>query len=226
MNMKKSLSSFCLLILLHMSVTQVLAQAKKEPFIKKGEIQIGAGITTPLSLSGFHAGSTMPVGEVSRALKNNLVLGVRGGFSSFNVSQIQNGSLVRHRGSNFTSSVFLRQYMPLSKKIALFAEGSLDYNAARSPLIWDDLSNQTRLSDFRHRSISVGGSLGATWAINKRMQLDLAFNSLIAAGFQRSTQLNTSLISGASMLEKDNRFRMSHPGMMSINLTLRIRLGK
>jgi hypothetical protein len=132
--------------------------------IKKGSILLGAGVAYPPNGSGFFGSSNFaPVFEGGYALKNNLVLGLRGSYTSLARSGTAPYSSLNST-YNMNAGIFLRKYVPVGKHFAFYGEGSLEYTRVQSNAGFKFDGTNDWYGNFRSRGISLGAGMGATWA--------------------------------------------------------------
>jgi hypothetical protein len=219
------------------AVTQLNAQ-----FIKKGTVTAGADISSNFDRTkyydfanrlDFYKTSLFQL-EASKAIKNNLVAGIRlgkGSTPSYNFTSFIPGAYSATYRSNpvFTAGLFVRRYAPLGKRLALFAEGSLTYTGGRFNNSDIDFTGKYYQSKERFSSIDLGFSLGLAWAVSKRINVELAFNNLLSAGFSKTKGSLTYPLTGETGSFKNNEFNYNPNGGASfpnISLGVRIKLGK
>jgi opacity protein-like surface antigen len=206
-------------------------------FFKKGTTVLGGQLHANFNRSGVNnfgnfsfTRNTAFQLEAAKAVKNNLLLGVRAGWGNTpNYDFLINGSFVNTANPFFTAGVFIRKYAPLSKKFSLFAEGSLEYTAGRIRENKDIPYTFPDYSVRRYSNINLGLGLGASYALSKRVNIELAFNNLLGLGYTRQhIQYRFSPVDPPFSYRTSSLLHSpgANSNQMNISLGIKIKLGK
>lgn len=205
--------------------------------VKKGTVIVGAGVnisTSPNFYLGFNNGNewqrqTQFQLEAGKAVKNNLLLGVRLGAGTAPASEYapNNGRYAfRYIDSRFyTGELYLKKYAPMGKKFAFFAEATLTgltnrYNSA-------DLYG-FGYSNLKIRQLSLSGSMGVAYHLSKRVSFELSFNNLLSFRYATARGTKTDLSNGQVTQMNDKSLSMNpfNGVNRSAGVGIKIRLGK
>jgi hypothetical protein len=224
------LSFICFLSLLSLN-----AQFKKGTVIVGGNLNFsntqnnyiypGAG-NYQLSRSQFQV-------EAAKAIKENLLVGVRLGYGNTpgnSFDKLTGSFNFSHRNNPFYSAgIYARKYVPVGKRFMFFGEVSLNYETGKYKSLERDYANLQYTTNFKLRDVSIGGSLGIAYKVSNRVNLELAFNNLLAARVSNVSG-TYQYASGGSISNVSNTFGYITPISQSINrnisLSVKIRLGK
>jgi hypothetical protein len=114
------------------------------------------------------------------AVKDNLVAGVSFGYGGFR-NIVGN---TRQTLDAVDAGVFLRRYLGLGKSFYLFGEAALEYTGSRQNS--DEHSANNAVIKTRGGQLSL--TPGVAYAINRKLHLEGAINSVAAVGFNRQTR--------------------------------------
>lgn len=117
-------------------------------------------------------------------VRDNVVLGVRLVFSSYNYDYNQNPPLIHNNVNNIGASIYVRKYLPLVKAFFVFADASLGGQSNYRK----DLNNG--IPDYFHTvkgySISAMIYPGVSYQVTKCLFLEMALNNLVTLGYTRT----------------------------------------
>lgn len=109
---------------------------------------------------------------VALFVRDNLALGVRGGYGGSTSTYMSSEQSVR----NFSADLFARKYLPLGKGFYLFGEGNVGY-------FRNKLESVSTGSTGSSSIITTGGAIsaypGVSYAVSRRLQLEAALNNLL-----------------------------------------------
>jgi hypothetical protein len=147
-----------------------------EAQIKKGTILLGGGISAGIGKQQTNTDQNKSDGisiypAIGWATRDNTVIGVKGGYESNNQHVNQSTQFY----DAYSVGLFLRRYLGLGKNFYLFGEASANY--------FHQKYKSAPIPDYGNKSISNGASLnffpGIAYAVNKRIHLEVALNSLV-----------------------------------------------
>ena len=190
----KILLSFAILVCAAMTAH---AQINKGRYLLGGSIGVSSSVihqSTEMKNEGL--GTNIQFGKV---IKDNTVAGI--------IRSYGYNSGPQYKMNQFGAGVFYRKYKPLSKDFYFFWEADALYNYSKST------QGNFQIGDNAQRQISNGGSLsfipGISYAICKRMQIELVMQNLVSLSYgvekNEATNTGTSTISSA----KTNNFSAS-----------------
>lgn len=180
-----------LLSALFVCMSIVSAQAQ----IKKGAIWLGGNIgysenKTDYETSPDYKYRTLGINPaIGTAIKDNLVAGI---IISYNKTRINNGgSMIESKETMKGGGIFLRQYVPIVNRLYIFGEANATFKSLRG--------NETQ--SYNNVKINKKGwdaglsfSPGVSYGINRKIQLETGFNSLIHV--LKTKRNNTSTANG------------------------------
>lgn len=225
--MQKKILPLCLALLAFLPLT---AQ------VKKGTVVLGAGVnisTAPKFYLDYDGNGwqrrTQFQLEAGKAVKNNLLLGVRLGSGTAPVNEytLNNGRYAFNYSTSrfYTGEVFLKKYAPMGKKFAFFAEATLTgltnrYNST-DPYGF-------AYSNLKIRQVSLSGSMGVSYQMFKRISFEFSFNNLLSFRYATAKGTETDLSNGQVTQVRDKYLSMNpFSGVnRSAGIGIKIRLGK
>lgn len=121
------------------------------------------------------------------AVKENLVIGGYIGYRISNNKTISETSESNTKTNTYSAGAFVRKYKQLGKSdFYLFGQASLYfYN-------WTEKveAQNTQQSDRRRQEVGVNIRPGVSYAVNKRLHLELGMHNLLSAGFSYAKDVN------------------------------------
>lgn len=226
--MQKKILPLCLALLAFLPLT---AQ------VKKGTVLLGAGVNISTSPQ-YYLGSNSKDSwqrrtqfqlEAGKAIKDNLVAGVRLGTGTAPVSEyarISGGYVSSYSNARFYSGeLFLKKYAPIGKKFAFFAEAAITGTASRYK---SEGSSYFGYSDIKLRQVSLSGSMGITYNLSKRVMLEFTFNNLVSFHYSKTKGAYTDFYTREVTPVNDSYLSMNpfNGVNRSGGLGIKIRLGK
>jgi hypothetical protein len=207
---------------------------------KKGDIVVGANInvntttnnTVYLGKNSYTQRTHQLQLEAAKAIKNNLLAGVRVGMGSSPGNSFDGylGSFTLSPYNNryYTGSIYLRKYVEAGKRFAFFAELNMLYGQGRFRSDDRDPNNRLYQANFRVKDFTIGSSLGVAYKISNRISLELAFNNLLALRYQSARGMYTYTNNNESYTHNTTQlFGNPFSGLgQSTTLGVKIRLGK
>jgi hypothetical protein len=168
--------------------------------------------------------------EAGYAIKKNLVLGGRISYGTVNGNTFYTNGLTHGYGSNpyLSAEVFLRSYMPLSKKLSLFGEASLTRTQGKYYSFGTDAAGIMYQDNMKSRSIILAGSIGLNYKVSDRVSLELALNNLVSSRYSWTKGTRTYASGAPSETIQAAQLRANpFRGLgQNISLGVKIRLGK
>lgn len=167
--MKKNLLLFVLgFFLTHSSFSQI----KKGAHFLGGSLGIQTGKTTSSGGAELKTHSVTIAPAYGKAIKDNLIVGAdisleNGAGEDFGTKQETNG---------YGGGVFIRKYLPLGKGFYLFGQGRLGVNARK--IETSQKLPPSIVVDNREFNTTLSFYPGVSYAINKKIHLETAFNNL------------------------------------------------
>ncbi len=183
--MKKTLLFFLLFIIAASTTTQ--AQITKGSTLLGGNLSFGqVKLNSDIAAaetksSGFNISPAIGI-----AIKDNLVVGVELGYSTGKQKQVSsNQTILNIKNQGFTTGVFIRKYKQLAKSdFYLFGESSLKYSNMKQE------RTEQSPDEFISKTNNVNLSIkpGLSYAVNKRLHLELGLNNLLSAEYSSTRQ--------------------------------------
>lgn len=207
--------SKCYALAIIACILSMAAQAQ----ITKGSVLLGGSISFEntneeqrLGINETRYFSIAP--QVGIAVKDNLVAGVSFGYGGFRNTV----SDARQTLDAFDAGVFLRRYLELGKSFYLFGEAALAYSGSRQNS--DEHSANNTVIKTRGGELSL--TPGVAYAINRKLHLEGAINSVASVGFNRQTR--TADTGTGIMFNQKDRFTAATNVSAHSPLSLGIRL--
>ena len=161
--------------------------------IDKGSVLLGTSIgynqvktKNETSISNVKTQSFIVSPSVGIAIKENLVAGIR--FDYMKNTQKSDFDFSNHYNQEskyYGGSIFIRRYVPLVSRLYVFGEGSASYTITRETATQTYYTN-----DFKRKVKGWGTGLhitpGISYGVCKKLQVELGFNSLLNAGYEKS----------------------------------------
>ena len=187
----------------------VTAQFPKGSMFIGGQISGGKSENTGMDQSHF---SITPA--IGSAIKQNLFLGAD---LTYGKTRYKNTVGPESKGEGYGAGIFLRQYIPISKRFFFFAQGRAGYFHER---------NKNTSGTFLTTSTIRGGSLtlypGISFALGKILHIETGFNNLAVVSYSSSTSKQTGFPD-----QKSTNFAFSTSvGATNLNFALRIIIPK
>jgi hypothetical protein len=158
--------------------------------IGKGSIWLGGSIGFSQSKSDIGSNQKMESFNVSpavgKAIKENLIAGVRLGYSK-STSKNTNSpeSYFNSTTENYGGGIFIRRYVPVVNRLYIFGEGTASYAASKQTR--DELYSNIKVStENKGWSTSLSFTPGVSYGISKKFQLETGFNSLFSMSYGKS----------------------------------------
>ncbi|MEJ0102913.1 MAG: hypothetical protein WDO19_10295 [Bacteroidota bacterium] len=192
--------------------------------ISKGSLFLGGNIsgstvktesTSPNATSKQNGLAISPV--VGFAVKENLVFGADVGYSFFKTDQVYSPSIQKQY--SYEVGVFLRKYKPIGKGFYLFLQGHLGgrYDETK-------YSPGTGTNNTKRFTTTFSGYPGVSYAVNRKLQLETGFNSLLSLNYYHETGEN--LNSGYSYKSNGFNIATSLDNLSALYIGFRLLIGK
>lgn len=124
------------------------------------------------------------------AVKDNLIAGVKLGYGNSTNNYSDNQVESKEKSNNYTVGIFVRQYKQLGKSdFYLFGDAGANYSKRKQTNVTTTQENIKRNED--QYSISI--TPGISYAVNKRLHLELSMADLFRAGFSNFKETTSSL---------------------------------
>lgn len=157
---------------------------------------------------------------VGFTVKENTVVGVRGGYS--HSKSDYNNNYPEQENNGYSLGVFMRKYLSLGKNFYLFGEGGLGYNHQNN--------SQTSSIDSKYilkgNGVSANLYPGIAYALNKRIHLEASINNLISLGYYTSKTENITIAGQSSSKSNGFSFDTNVSASVPLSLGFRFVLGK
>ena len=167
------------------------AQIKKGAIFLGGDISFGgSNSTNNLSPTQTSNSTSFGIGiNAGKAVKENLIVGVKVGFSSINYKQDPTlTTFSKDELNSFGGGVWLRKYYTLSKAFYVFADASLTSNFGKR----NQQYNQP-VYQINQKSTNLSLTLfpGIAYQMRKRFFLEASLNNLLSIGYAHNTYKQT-----------------------------------
>ncbi|HYH14484.1 MAG TPA: outer membrane beta-barrel protein [Flavisolibacter sp.] len=159
--------------------------------IKKGSVLLGGsfGFSKNEYEADANEGKTksfLAYPSAGVAIKDNWIIGLSGGLSGTRYKPEVSGNTYKSNG--FSSGLFVRRYMSLSKSFYLYGNAGISYNKSES--------EERHISDYT-RNIAVQGvsfsvTPGITYAVNNHFHLEAALNNLLNLSYNKNIEERVS----------------------------------
>src|SRR6476469_734436 len=138
---------------------------------------------------------------IGLAVKDNLVAGILGNYT--HTKTTNNASYLTSDNTIAGGGLFLRRYFSVAKNFYLYGEGDLSYNYNK---FIESTGIDSRL-DSRINAVTLSLAPGLAYAVSKKFHLELAFNNLVRAGYDKTRTETTSI--GGKTTEVSHSFGLS-----------------
>lgn len=143
---------------------------------------------------------------VGKAIKENLVAGIRLSYSNSKQKNTSySGGYNDTETKGYGGGIFLRRYVPVITRLYIFGEGTASY--ARTTR--NEVHTGTKIKGW---STGIGFTPGISYGVNKKLQLESGFNSLLHASYGKSkstagyNHLSSDAFSAGVSLENESTF--------------------
>lgn len=162
--------------------------------IKKGSVLLGGSIHYSNSTGeeipdiGKDKVRSISIGPaIGYALKDNLVLGLRIGYSNGK----SNLDTRNFKASGYYGNAFLRRYWNITSKFYAFANAEAGYGRSTGKLTQKD--NLIYVSRNKSWNVNASISPGIAYSVNKKIMLESTFLPLLNVQYGKSTNKQTDL---------------------------------
>jgi hypothetical protein len=133
---------------------------------------------------------------VGKAIKENLIAGIRLGYSkNTQESGIANLNDYKTTSQSYGGGIFLRKYVPVVNRLYIFGEGTASYYQNKETR--DEMYNSVKTStESKGWSTGLSFTPGVSYGITKKLQLETGFNSLFSIGYGKSKSSRPNSPSG------------------------------
>ena len=192
--------------------------------INKGTIFLGGGIyasDVKNDFNGTSSNNTTEIGfspAIGLAIKDNLITGVRLGYSSYSYKPSNSSNDTRH---GYGGGIFIRKYMPLGKSFYLFGDASANYNYYKQENTYQTVTSTDLLN-------SAGISLypGIAYSVSKHFQLEASINNLLNLYYTKSDHNQPDPNNPSHYSNSGMTFSVNANGMSALNIGFRFMIGK
>ncbi|HEX2605756.1 MAG TPA: outer membrane beta-barrel protein [Flavisolibacter sp.] len=170
----------------HLIVALLFISSASFAQITKGSVLIGGNIY--FSNVNYDTGNPTPVENKSKsfsiapsigfATKENTIFG----FGVFYSHSSQEQPNTEQNSNGYGGSLFLRRYMTLGKGFYLFGEGTLSGGTSQTKYI----NSSVVTNKSTGLGIGLGLNPGVSYAVNKKMHLEVGLNNLVAINYNRT----------------------------------------
>ena len=199
--------------------------------ISKGSILLGGtiGFSNAKNEDDINNGKSNTINfnpTVGIAIKENWVMGISAGFSSYKEDPSIHYSYKRD-GESYSGGLFVRRYSAIGKNFYLYGNGAVTYNQVDQS---QTNSASTHENYYHSKGITLSIAPGIAYAINKWFHLEASLNNLLTAGYttsdQRNITLNNGVTSSSSIKSKSFGFGTNLNPTSSLCIGVRFVLGK
>lgn len=167
------------------------AQIKKGAIFLGGDISFGgSNSTNNLSPTQTSNSTSFGIGiNAGKAVKENLIVGVKVGFSSINFKQDPTlTTFSKDELNSFGGGVWLRKYYTLSKAFYVFADAAMNANFGKRD---QQLLQPSRTVKENSTGVSLTLFPGVAYQMRKRFFLEASLNNLLSIGYAHNTYKQT-----------------------------------
>lgn len=122
---------------------------------------------------------------IGKAIKENLVAGIRIGYSETDNSSKSDISYWNAKNEYYGGGIFLRRYVPVATKLYIFGEGTATFGATKQIREESYSSNKVHTKTTGW-SAGLNFTPGVSYGITKIFQLETGFNSLFSLSYGKS----------------------------------------
>lgn len=123
------------------------------------------------------------------AVKENLIVGVKLGYGNQTSSVTNIPAATKQKNNTYSAGAFIRKYKQLGKSdFYLFGDAGVNYYN-RKTTSWNE---GVETSARKENQIAIGITPGVSYAVNKRLHLELSVGDLFSAGFSTWKETNPS----------------------------------
>ncbi len=121
------------------------------------------------------------------AVKENLIVGIKGGYGH-TLNKNQSGqSEGKQKSNSYSAGMFVRKYKQLGKSdFYLFGDAGLNYQHINNIQEID----RVETSNTKDHRLGIAITPGLSYAVNKRLHLELSVGDLFSAGFSKYKETN------------------------------------
>jgi hypothetical protein len=178
--MKKFLAFIFLLILF---TSALRAQINKGSVLLGGNVGFSTNEATDTSLKN-NSVSLSPV--IGTAVKQNLIVGIS--FSYGHGKNNLTAPSVQSENESYGAGIFARKYVPLGKGFYLFGEMGLNYLSFS-----DTYTYISQKTEFKVQTININLYPGLSYAVSKKLQLEVGLPQLITLGYSKNRTLENDI---------------------------------
>jgi hypothetical protein len=167
-----------------LSIVIIVANAQ----VNKGSILLGGNISANTSNSNYGTteakqNSWVINPSVGYAYKLNRIIGFSFGYSHGN-ARTESGSTVSiNRFNNYSAGIYQRSYFPIGKNFSLYGQGDLSFGYLRR-----NVTNTPGSSYIEKQTgVVLSVSPGISYAISKKIMIELGFSNLLTVGYNSTT---------------------------------------
>jgi len=220
----------CLLLACTIIFLSTISQAQ----ITKGSILLGGsiGLSNGKSVTGNNNSRSTNVyinPTAGIAIKENWIVGISAGFSSYNEDPSVNYSYNRE-GESYSGGLFVRRYAALGKNFYLYGNGAINYSQADHTESSSPNYNPYYERYYNTKGVTLSLAPGIAYAINKRFHLEASLNDLVTFGYNttdyRTITFNGSSISNTFTESKNFNFNTNFNASAPFAIGFRVVLGK
>ncbi len=166
------------------------AQIKKGAIFLGGDISFGGSNTTNnLSPNQTSNSNSFGIGiNAGKAVKENLIVGGKVGFSSINYKQDPTQTFSKDELNSFGGGVWLRKYFTLSKVFYVFADAAMNANFGKRD---QQLLQPSRTVKENSTGVSLTLFPGVAYQMRKRFFLEASLNNLVTIGYSHNSYKQT-----------------------------------
>jgi hypothetical protein len=170
---------FLTVILASLLINTATAQIKKGSIFLGGDIG-GTGQKTKSNDITVNKQSGVNISPViGTAIKENLIVGINGGFGFYNSSSDIN--LYKNESDSYSFALFIRKYKKLgASDFYLFAQGSAGIahytQSQKAPA-------PNNLDEIKRLTAGISAYPGLSYAVSNKIQLETGFNSLVSLNY-------------------------------------------
>ena len=153
--------------------------------------------------------------SAGKAIKENLFLGLELGTG---LTKSEQHAGYKSRNAYHAGGIFVRKYFDIGKRFFIFTQGNSGVG------FFDNESTST--TDFTENegyNVFINFTPGLSYALNRRLQLETGFQSIISAGYSRGKARRST---GAELRQENFNVSTNLNNLASLSIGLRLLFSK